>query len=230
MTITRLQRKTARVCKALEQRFGTPQWPGPRDPLDSLIRTILSQNTNDKNRDLAYRRLRERFPTWREVMRARPESIARAIKIGGLSRQKSVRIKAILKWIYETYGELSLDFFHTMPTDEIIKTFTTLKGVGLKTIYVVLAFACGRDVFPVDTHIHRITRRLGLVPEKATADKAHHLMAPLVPAGKAYPFHINLLVFGRTICHARNPDCRQCFVSRECLYIRGGEPRPGSSE
>lgn len=209
---------TAQITHILESVMGEPRWRGPSDPLDSLVKTILSQSTNDNNRDLAYSRLRERFPTWRETMEADRKEIAEAIKPAGLSNQKSARLVDILRWIKKTYGELSLDVLHEMPTEEAFDTLTTLKGIGVKTIAVVLMFACGRDVFPVDTHVHRIVRRLGLVHNKTDAVKTFHLMAPLVPSGKSYSLHMNLLSFGRTVCTARNPRCLECPLYQLCRW------------
>lgn len=214
--------KTAKVVQALEGRFGVPQWRGRRDPLDVLIRAILSQNTNDDNLDKAYNRLKERFPTWKEVRMADPRDIAEAIRPGGLANQKSRRIKDILVWIESTYGELNLDFLCKMDPDEAIRVFCAHKGIGIKTISVVLAFACGKDVFPVDTHVHRITRRLGLVPANAIPEKTHWLMKGLIPPGKSPTFHLNLLRLGRTICRPKNPLCDQCPLWRYCEY-RGGQ-------
>ncbi len=206
------------IARILEREHGEPRWEGPGDPLDSLIRTILSQNTNDNNRDLAYRRLRERFQTWRGVMSASRDEVAESIRPAGLANQKSERLIAILRWIEKTYGELNLDFLHEMPTDEAFETFTRLKGIGVKTMAVVLMFACGREVFPVDTHVHRVTRRLGLVPEAADAVKTFRLMAPLVPEGKSYSLHMNLIRFGRSVCTARSPKCLHCPLFTHCRW------------
>lgn len=200
----------------LETAFGEPRWPGRGNPLGSLILTILSQSTNDNNRDVAYARLKERFPDWHSVMNAPAHTIADAIRPAGLGNQKGHRIKEILRWIDATYGTFDLAFICDMAPQDVIETFMQLKGVGIKTISVVLMFTCGVDIFPVDTHVHRICRRLGLVPEKANAEKAFDLMQPLVPEGKAYSLHMNFLHLGRTICTARKPRCRQCPIADLC--------------
>jgi endonuclease-3 len=184
----------------------------------------LSQNTNDANSGEAYRRLTEHYPTWTAAMEADSRELADVIRVGGLANQKAVRIQALLRWIQERYGRLNLDVLCEMEPEEAIRTFCALKGVGIKTISVVLAFACGRDVFPVDTHIHRISRRLGLAPEHATPERVHEIMQPLVPPGKAYAFHINLLIFGRTICHARRPACERCPLVEDCVWVRAHRP------
>lgn len=210
--------KTGHISRALEGRFGKPAWQGPRDPLDSLIKTILSQNTNDRNRDRAYESLRERYPTWEKVLRAKTEEIAEAIKVGGLANQKSARIKAILAWLKKEYGRLALDPICSMDFDQALATYGHLKGIGVKTLAVVLMFACGQDVFPVDTHVHRICGRLGLVPAKATADKTFYMMRDQIPRGKAYFLHMNMLALGRQICHPGNPRCDACPVFKYCQF------------
>lgn len=214
------KRKTKKIVAALEERFGVPKWAGPSDPLDALIQTILSQNTSDTNSGRAYERLKSRFPTWEEANAADVREIADAIRSGGLANLKSERIKGVLAWLEKTRGTLDLDFIRDRKPDEAIRILGSLKGVGIKTISVVLMFACGAEIFPVDTHIHRITRRLGLAPENASAEKVHEVMQELVPQGKAYSFHMNLLKFGRTMCHARNPRCEQCPLTEECVYVR----------
>ncbi len=214
------QPQVAAIVMALEERFGIPQRTEVMDPLSNLMLTILSQNTNDKNRDQAYRRLRERFPGWEDVMRADVNAIEEAIRPGGLARQKSERIQNILNWIEERYGRLNLDVLCQMQPQQAIDLFCQLKGVGVKTISVVLMFSCGMDIFPVDTHVHRICRRLGLVPDKASAEKTFWLMRPLVPAQKSFSLHMNLLRLGRTICLARKPRCEQCPLSAYCHFYR----------
>ncbi|MFQ6091386.1 MAG: endonuclease III domain-containing protein [bacterium] len=212
------RRKITYISRALERRFGNPKWEGPSDPLDSLIKTILSQNTNDRNRDRAYSQLRERFPTWEEVLAAKTEKIAEAIRVGGLANQKSARIKAILAWLKREYGQLSLDFIKDMDFDRALETLGPLKGVGVKSLAVVLMFACGQDVFPVDTHVHRVCRRLGLVPMKATAEKTFHLMRDLVPEGRSFSLHLNMIALGRQICRPQDPKCWQCPIARYCSF------------
>ena len=211
------EKKVREIDRILEGIFGIPDFGRDNKPLDTLINPILSQNTNDTNRDRAYANLREQFPTWEDVLDADPQDIADAIRVGGLSNQKSVRIKNVLAWIKDTYGELNIDFICDMDPEEVIGIFSKLKGVGLKTINVLLMFACGKDVFPVDTHILRISKRLDLVPANASADKAHEVMGELCPEGKAFSLHINMIRFGRTVCHARKPECRECPLIDYCI-------------
>lgn len=209
-------KKVAIITERLETAFGIPKWKGRGKPLGSLILTVLSQSTNDRNRDVAYARLKEQFPDWQSVMNAPAETIAKAIRPAGLANQKSVRIKNILQWVFDTYGTFDLAFLCDMDPQQVMDTFLKLKGVGIKTISVVLMFTCGVDVFPVDTHVHRICRRLGLVGDKATAERTHHQMQALVPEGKSYSLHNNFLRLGRTICKAQKPKCSECPLKDLC--------------
>lgn len=219
-SLVALRRKTARCVAALERRFGVPQWQGPRPPLDSLIQTVLSQATSDTNSHRAFRQLKERFPTWEQALGGRARDIERAIRSGGLARQKSIRIHKILRWVRGRFGGFDLSVVHEMPDDEVFETLLPLNGIGVKTVAVMLLFACGRDVFAVDTHVHRIARRVGLVPEKATAEKTFALMRPLVPKGKALSFHVNLLKLGRTLCRPTHPACPECPLRRLCAFAK----------
>ncbi len=207
---------TTEVTRLLEERFGEPKWEGPCDPLEVLMRTILSQNTNDRNRDRAYEALRSRYPQWEQVLAAPTAEIAATIRSAGLINQKSARIKELLAWMADTYGTFDLRWICHQTAEQVLELFLQRRGVGIKTISVVLMFACGRDIFPVDTHIHRICMRLGLVPQGTSAEKTHQAMQPLVPKGKAYSLHMNLLRLGRTICHARKPRCEICPLQSVC--------------
>ncbi len=222
-----LRRRTARAVAALEQRFGVPEWDGPEPPLDALVRTVLSQSTSDVNSGRAFEALKAAFPIWDAAFAAGPGAIEAAIRSGGLARQKSRRIHKLLGWVRERFGAFDLSAVHKMPTDEVFETLLPLEGVGVKTIAVMLLFACGRDCFAVDTHVHRIVRRVGLVPATASAERTFHLMAPLVPKGKALSFHLNLLALGRTLCRPTAPRCAVCPLRRLCDYARK-EPPAGS--
>ena len=215
-----LQQRAEIISDALEVLFGVPTRDGTEDVLESLILTILSQNTTDVSRDKGYARLKERFPTWEDVLHADVKAIEAAIRIVGLGEQKSHTIKNFLTWLQAEHGELSLEFIHDMETEEALEFLCQHKGIGIKTASVTLSFACGREVFPVDTHILRISKRLGLIPPNCSAEKAHQLLPPIVPEGKAYPFHINLIYFGRQICNARKPLCERCPLTQHCLYFR----------
>ncbi|MCU0642760.1 MAG: endonuclease III [bacterium] len=221
-----LTAKAAKVTAALEQKFGIPRRDSILDPLSNLILTVLSQNTNDKNRDQAYRRLKERFPGWDQVMKTDVREIEDAIRPGGLAKQKSENIQNILRWIQHEYGRLNLDSLCDENPDAAIEKFCQLKGIGIKTISVVLMFSCGVDIFPVDTHVHRICRRLGFVPDKATAERTFWMMRSLVPKGKSFSLHMNFLKLGRTICLARKPRCEQCPISKLCDFFIRSESVP----
>jgi len=221
--LQRLRRRTQQIDKLLRARFGTPVRRKRRDPLSVLIQTILSQNTTDVNSGRAFAALRARFPHWDDLLKARRSTIARTIRSGGLADQKSKRIKHILSWLQSTQGSLSLNFICRMNTSEAADKLTSLPGVGPKTAFVVLLFACGKPVFPVDTHIHRVTTRLGLIPEGTTAAKAHDLLANVVPNGAEYPLHLNLIQHGRTICRPRKPSCGECPLNQLCAKIGVGE-------
>jgi endonuclease-3 len=212
----RLRLKTAKIARRLEEVFGIPKVE-QEDPMDCLIGCILSQNTSDVNSDRAFDKLKERFPTWEDALAARPRQIAAAIRCGGLADQKSVWIHDILTWLMRTRGKLDLKFLRKMPVPEAVRLLTGLKGVGMKTASIVMVFSCSRDVFPVDTHVHRVCRRLGLIPADCTADEAHELMAALVPKGKALSFHLHLIWYGRRYCKARNPSCPKCRLGRFCV-------------
>ncbi|MBD3307806.1 endonuclease III [candidate division KSB3 bacterium] len=214
-----LAEKTAVVAKLLEERLGIPQRDHAVPPLDTLMVTVLSQNTNDVNRDKAYQRLLERFASWEAVMQAEVAEVAEAIRPAGLANQKSERMQDILRWIHRQYGSLSLEVLCEMEPQEAIDTFCQLKGIGIKTIAVVLAFSCGADIFPVDTHVHRLCNRIGLVkPPTKSAEKTFERMQARVPEGKAFSFHINLITHGRTLCKARKPLCEACPLHQHCDY------------
>ena len=193
-----------------------------RPPLDALIETVLSQSTSDVNSHRAFRMLKEAFPTWPEAHEAGPRRIEKAIRSGGLARQKSARIHELLGWVRERFGSFDLGAVQGMSDAEVFELLLPLKGVGVKTIAVMLLFACGRDTFAVDTHVHRIVRRLGLVREKASAERTFYLMVPLVPEGKALSFHLNLLALGRSLCRPTSPRCRECPLRRMCDHAKAG--------
>jgi len=205
-----------KVAEALEGEYGIPNKETSADPLEVLISTILSQNTNDRNRDLSFKALRRRFPDWVSLLEADTSEIAEAIKVGGLAIQKAGNIKEVLRWIWKRWGRLSLSPICEMGTEEARGVLIGLKGVGPKTANCVLAFGCGREVFPVDTHILRIATRLGLVSSKVTAERAHGVLAPLIPAGKALSLHLNLIRYGKEICRALKPRCSLCVFPEFC--------------
>lgn len=208
------------ISQNLEAAYGIPKNNSFDNPLDELIATILSQSTTNINSHRAFESLKKRFPDWDSARRARPASIATAIQSGGLANVKSVVIKNILDEILQRRGNLDLTFLKTAPIDEARNFLISLKGVGPKTAACVLLFSCLRPLFPMDTHIFRILRRVGLLSEKISDQQAHNLMEPLIPPGKHYSLHVNLIAHGRKICHPRNPKCERCPIIEQCDYGR----------
>ncbi len=203
--------------RALLDEYGDPPHH-PHDPIASLVSTILSQNTNDVNRDRAFDQLKERFPTWEAVRDAPLEELIEAVRPAGLAPTKAPRIQEALHRITEERGEIEIGFLKEMALEEARAWLLNIPGVGPKTAAIVLLFALGMPAFPVDTHVHRVTRRLGLIPEKTSREKAHVLLEELVPPELYYPFHINLIEHGRAVCHARNPKCAQCILQKDCAW------------
>jgi len=216
-----LRRKVAAVCRRLRKVYGAVEAPRRRPVLDALVRTILSQNTSDVNSSAAFEEFTRRFDDWDAVRRAPVARIAAAIRTAGLANRKAPRIKAILKKIHSERGETSLEFLGAMPTEEAVEYLTGLDGVGPKTAACVLLFACGRPVLPVDTHVHRVSRRLGLIGARTGAEKAHDELARLVTPRQVLEFHVLLIRHGRAACAARRPKCEGCALLDLCPAGRG---------
>ncbi len=204
------------LCRRLRRCHGRVAFPDPAPMLDVLVATLLSQNTTDVNSGAAFARLIRRFPAWDDVRRARVAAIAAAIRPAGLQQQKAARIKRILQALHARRGALSLEFLQARPPGESLAYLRAFPGVGPKTAACVLLFACRQPVLPVDTHVHRVSLRLGLVPPRTTAVRAHDLLAQLVPARRVLEFHLLLIRHGRKICHARRPQCRTCPLLNAC--------------
>jgi endonuclease-3 len=183
-----------------------------------LVATVLSQNTNDRNSHRAWTEFRRRFPRWTDAAAAPPRAIEAAIRSGGMARQKSRRIAGLLAVVYERYGGHTLAPLRRMPDDRVMRELTSIDGVGPKTAACVLLFSLGREVFPVDTHIHRIAGRLALVRGCSTPERTFEAMRPLVPSGKAYSLHTNLIRFGRRVCRSAKPLCGVCPFTAICRY------------
>ncbi|MFN2184617.1 MAG: endonuclease III domain-containing protein, partial [Anaerolineae bacterium] len=190
------------------------------DPVSELVSTILSQNTNDDNRDVAFDRLRSQFPTWQQVRDADTDAVIEAIRPAGLANQKGPRIQEALRRITQERGELELDFLAGWPVQDAKAWLNSINGVGPKTAAIVLLFSLGRPAFPVDTHVHRVTKRLGLIGPNVSREKAHQELERLVPEEAYYPFHLNLIRHGRQICTSRNPKCAQCSLRDLCNYYQ----------
>lgn len=195
-----------------------------RDPLDELVLTILSQNTSDINSGRAYRALRATYHTWDDVLDAPISELYQTIRAAGLGNIKAPRIQNTLREILARRGELNLDFLEHMPLDEAKRWLTTLDGIGPKTAACVLLFALGRPALPVDTHVYRVARRLGLIGPKISADHAHTLLEVALPPEAVYPFHINMIQHGRRICQAQRPHCAACPLSDVCDFYQSRAP------
>jgi endonuclease-3 len=215
-------RKLARIGKALERRYGRPEHRGRRDLVGGLVATILSQNTTDANSRGAYRALRERFPEWGQVARANVRSIEAAIRSGGLAKTKARRIKRILRGIEAEAGVLDLGFLRRMSDDEVFDYLVALDGVGAKTAACVALFNLRRDVMPVDTHVHRVVGRLGVVGHPSGRDATYEALKGQVPPGESLSLHVNLINLGRELCRPRDPDCGACPIRRECEHGSAG--------
>ena len=206
------------VFKKLGDKYGAPEWRRHRAGIDELILTILSQNTNDRNSGEGFRRLKAAFPDWEAVEKAHWRKVAAAIRVSGLANIKSRRIQKTLRRIREERGRYSLEFLRKWGPATAREYLLAIPGVGPKTAACVLVFSFGMPVFPVDTHIHRVSKRLGLIPEKTGAAEAHDLLQELVPDEWVYPFHLLVIRHGRDTCHARKPACPECVLRGICPY------------
>jgi len=216
---------TRQKYKIIEQKlsaaYGQPTWRQHLPPVDELVSTILSQSTSDLNRDKGFYALKERYADWDQVMKAPEADIIATIRPAGLANQKGPRIQNALRYVYNQQGAISLDFLNDLPLTAAKNWLTAIKGIGPKTAAIILLFAFNRPAFPVDTHVHRITKRLGLIGPKINADKAHQILENMGEPDTFYPLHLNLIRHGRETCRARNPLCEQCVLSEECNYYRG---------
>jgi len=208
------------IHEALIAFYGYPQWREPLPALDELVSTILSQNTNDANRDRAFNSLRQRFPSWEEVRDAEPAEVIKAIHPAGLANQKGPRIQEVLRQITQQHNSLDLSFLHDMSSDDASAWLLKFKGVGPKTVAIVLQFSLNKPAFPVDTHIHRVSTRTGLITLKTSAEQAHILLAKALPKETYYAAHLNMIRLGREICQARLPKCGICPITNHCNYFR----------
>ncbi|MFW6174360.1 MAG: endonuclease III domain-containing protein [Chloroflexota bacterium] len=206
----------AEAVRRLEPLYGPVEWRPRYNALDELIFTVLTQHTSDSNAEVAFRTLRERLPSWMDVLEADTGEVADAIRHGGLANQKAPRIQAILRQILEEHGELELEFLSDLPLDDAKRWLTALPGVGKKSAAVVLSFSLGMPAMPVDTHIYRVARRLGLIPVKATEDQAHDIMERQVDPDDVFRYHVLLITHGRRICKAQRPICGDCPMSDLC--------------
>ena len=208
--------KISEIIELLQKEYGSIKWRSGTDPLSELIRTILSQNTSDHNSWRAFDSLLAKFGSWEAVAEGSVEDITEAIKLGGLAKVKAPRIKQILQQIQSQRGSLDLRFLKKMPVAEAKEWLQSLPGVGPKTAACVLLFSLGKAVLPVDTHIHRVAKRLGLIDFRVSAEKAHDILGSTVPAEDVYQFHIHMIEHGRRVCKAQRPRCRECILLKVC--------------
>jgi endonuclease III len=227
-------RRVRAITRRLERRFGQLIPPRASDPLEELILTVLSQHTSDVNAERAFASLRAAYPTWEEVVAAPEAAVADAIRSGGLANTKAPRIQAILREVRDREGGDDLSRLRDMTDEDARAYLTSLPGIGPKTAAVVLSFALGRDAIPVDTHVYRVARRLGLIPAKASAERADRLLHDLVPDGLRTRLHVGLIRLGREICKAPTPRCAVCPLKDLCptapryLPARPASRLPGS--
>ena len=206
----------------LEERYGAAQWTSGNDPMDELVSCILSQHNSDINTGRAFASLKRRFPTWEEALAAPVEELVESIRHGGLANTKAPRIQGVLRRILEDQGALNLNCLEAMTDAEARAYLLSLPGVGPKTAAIVLSFALGRPMLAVDTHIFRVSWRLGLIEKKIGADKAHDALQVQVSPEKVYRFHVALITHGRQVCKAPTPRCGACCLTDLCrTYLEG---------
>jgi endonuclease III len=209
------------IVTQLEQRYGRPSRTSPRpDPVDELILTILSQNTSDNNTERAFAGLKSAFRDWLAVIDASTDEVIEAIRPGGLANQKAPRIQAVLSQIQSERGNLDLGFLASMPQKDAVQWLVRLPGVGRKTAACVLLFSLNLPVMPVDTHVHRVALRLGLIPAGTTANDAHDLLGDSMTAEETYDAHMLLIKHGRLTCKARDPRCADCVLNQDCPSVQ----------
>jgi len=220
--------RISKITRLLEKEYGTPEFDSYKNPLDELILTILSQNTTWQNCRAAFDSLKKSFEGWSEVARADTRRIATVIKCGGLSNVKARRIKKLLNELYRARKSFNLRFLGQMKDTEALEYLSSFKGVGPKTAACVLLFSLRRPVLPVDTHILRVSKRIGLIEENVDLVKAHRLLGSLVPKNReeVLSFHINMIQHGRQVCRARGPRCEDCVVRSTCDYWKEQLSRP----
>ena len=216
-----LRARAKRIDSTLTRLYGRKDVEGEEDPVDTLVETILSQNTTDRNSHKAFQVLKRTYPRWEHMLGENQKKVANLIRSGGLADIKAGRILEALEFIRRSRGELNLEFLRDMTPADADKWLAQMKGVGPKTRGIILLFALRMPAFPVDTHIHRISGRLGLIGKKTSREKAQEELARLVPQTEFYNFHINLIEHGRAICQARRPRCGECKIRVFCDFYSG---------
>lgn len=216
-----IQEWVKQIRARLNAAYGMPEWRPALPAVDELVSTILSQNTNDTNRDAAFNSLKQAFPDWQAVMQGETDEVVEAIRTAGLANQKGPRIQAALRDIAaHTQGQLSLEFLREMPKEQAREWLLDINGVGPKTAAIVLLFSLEIPAFPVDTHIYRVTGRIGLRPLTLSVEKAHLYLEERIPEDAYYDLHLNLIRLGREVCGARKWHCYRCPVEDLCTFDR----------
>ena len=213
-----LRLRAIAILDRLLEHYGKPEWRTPLAPVDELVSTILSQNTNDRNRDVAFYNLKVKYADWKDLLKAPVTEVIAAIRPAGLANQKAPRIQQVLNEILTETGDLDLSFLSALPREDVRKWLMKFNGVGPKTAAIVMQFSLNMPAFPVDTHIYRVTGRLGLRQEKITVEDAHILMEEMIPPEYYYEGHLNLIRLGREICTARKAMCEVCPICDLCEY------------
>lgn len=225
--------KAEAVHKLLLEEYGSPDWRPQYEPMDELVLTILSANTSDINSGRAFDQLKAAYPTWGAVMEAPLDELIEVIRPGGLAPTKAPRIQAALRRILAERGEFDIGFLAKLPVDDGIAWLTQFDGVGHKTASIVLLFCFNKGAFPVDTHVKRVSQRLGFESPKASAERIKDAWEALVPEQWFYPLHLNLIRHGRLVCSARNPRCEICVLRDQCDWYAqhidpgSNQPQPG---
>lgn len=212
--------KYPEVAKRLEELYGRRKWRQRGTALDSLIGTILSQNTTDKNSGRAYEQLMETYPTHEAMLNAPEEELIAVIRVAGLANQKAPRIQRVLRKVYDERGAFDLEFLGELDADHAREWMTSIKGVGLKTASIVVCFSFNGAAFPVDTHVNRVAQRIGFTPDGTNPDKATYIMEEIVPPADYFAFHIQMIQHGRALCKARSPKCGDCPLTHLCHYYQ----------
>lgn len=226
-----LRRKQyARIAQLLEDEYGYPTWRQHLAPIDELVSTILSQSTTDSNRDVAFYALKERYASWEAVRDTSMDEVIETIRSAGLANQKGPRIQAALRFVTEERGAISLDFLADMEIDAAKTWLTQIQGIGPKTAAIILLFAFNKPAFPVDTHVHRVTQRLGLIGPRTSAERAHAELESIVPPEDYYAAHLNIIRHGREVCQARRPRCEVCPLTAYCDYFQTHLKRDGDRD
>jgi endonuclease-3 len=208
--------RCARINRVLIENYGKPKWEGPQDPLDVLLSVLLSQNAKSPNWDRAHKGLREAYATWDGLASAKIDAVAKVLRPGGLGKRKAKQIITLAQDLRREYGSASLEFIKSMSVREAMRALNGIEGVDPRTSACVILFALGREICPVETHIHRILQRIGIFQVSVTLEAAFEILQPLVPTGASYAFHVNLIRLGREVCKPGKPRCTSCPVETEC--------------